>query len=139
MLSQLNRSSAIPQHYLVIIGFNIDCEDIFLNINTDYNNFSSHYQKVIILQDLQTDFELLYIGCKRNDHRWFFLSDKHKGQQNIYASKFDDLLFKMLSEESINNKKTDKRKKLGKYIIFNIRIFDSGSYWKKFAPMTSSP
>ena len=69
MLSQLNRSSAIPQHYLVIIGFNIDCEDIFLNINTDDNNFSSHYQKVIILQDLQTDFELLYIGCKRNDHR----------------------------------------------------------------------
>ena len=39
MLSKFGHSSAIPQHYPQIIDF----EDIFNHINTDDNNFMSHY------------------------------------------------------------------------------------------------
>ena len=55
----------MPHHCLQIIDFKIDCEDIFNHINIDDNNFMSHYQRVVILQELQKLFGLLYIGEKK--------------------------------------------------------------------------
>ena len=55
------------QYHTIIIRkliLNIDCEDIFHHLDTNDSKLVSHYQRVVILQDLQRSFVLLYIGGK---------------------------------------------------------------------------
>ena len=71
LINQQNESRFYPNLTVQMKYYNIvfrefiliiDCEEIFHYHNIDGKNFASHFQKVVILQELQKMFELLYIG-----------------------------------------------------------------------------
>ena len=81
----------------------IDCDIIFNNLDLDDNNLAFNYQNAIILQDLKNIFGHMYIGGQKTlitDN--FFIVTNIRVNDQMDASEFEVLLYKILSEKSFN-------------------------------------